>query len=133
MRRIHTALIILVLFGAGGAGTTAADPQEQKVRFNRDIRPILTENCFLCHGPDPGTRKAKLRLDREEGFFGPREGGVTMVVRGKPEASPLYQRLISADKEEIMPPPKAKKVLKPAEKELVKRWIAQGAPWEHHW
>ena len=133
MRRIHTALIFLVFLGAGRAGSSAADPVDDKVRFNRDIRPILTENCFLCHGPDPGTRKAKLRLDREEGFFGPREGGVTMIVRGKPEASPLYQRLISTDKEEIMPPPKAKKVLKPAEKELVKRWIAQGAPWEPHW
>jgi hypothetical protein len=100
--------------------------------FNRHIRPILAENCFQCHGPDPGSRKAKLRLDRQEGFFGAREGG-PLVVRGKPEGSPLYHRVVSADPEEVMPPPKSHKVLSAAQKELVRKWIAQGAPWEPHW
>ncbi len=134
MRRNDTALLSFVLpfilLSMGGAGSGA--PQDEPVRFNRDIRPILSENCFLCHGPDPGSRKGKLRLDREEGFFGQRESGQT-VVKGKPEASPLYQHVTSKDPDEVMPPPKSKKTLKPAEKELLKRWIAQGAPWEPHW
>ncbi|HVR87575.1 MAG TPA: DUF1549 domain-containing protein, partial [Planctomycetota bacterium] len=108
-----------------------ADPDDA-VRFNRDVRPILANTCFQCHGPDPGGRKAKLRLDREEGFFGAREGGPT-VVKGKPETSPLYLRILSKDPEELMPPPKSHKVLKPAEKDVLRRWIAQGAPWEPHW
>jgi hypothetical protein len=128
MRRLIIGIPILLLLGAAAP----PDPQEQKVKFNRDIRPILANACFQCHGPDPAARKAKLRFDREEGYFGQREGGPT-VVKGKPEASPLYQRLIHADPEEVMPPPKSKKVLKPAEKELIKKWIAQGAPWEAHW
>ena len=132
MRRFSTALWILLLLLGRGAAMPAGDPRQEKIRFNRDIRPILAENCFLCHGPDPGSRKAKLRLDREEGFFGQREGGPT-VVKGKPEASPLYQRLVNPDKDEVMPPPKSKKSLKPAERDLIKRWIEQGAPWEPHW
>ncbi len=123
-----TALAALVLI------TAPADPPppQEPVRFNRDIRPILAENCFACHGPDPAARQTGLRFDREEGFFGAREGGPT-VVRGKPEASPLFRRISSSDREEVMPPPKAKKSLKPAQKELLRRWIAQGAPWEPHW
>ncbi len=129
MRRIATGLILLAALSSGSAG---ALPEEAKVAFNRDVRPILAENCFQCHGPDPAARKAKLRFDREEGFFGEREGGPT-VVKGKPEESPLYQRLVHADPDELMPPPKSKKSLKPAEKEVLKKWIAQGAPWEPHW
>jgi mono/diheme cytochrome c family protein len=102
------------------------------VRFNRDIRPILTENCFRCHGPDPGTRKAGMRFDREDGLFGQRKRG-RAVVKGDPEQSLLYQRIISDDEDELMPPPESHNVLKPAEKELLRRWIAQGAPWEAHW
>src|SRR5262245_37195402 len=111
MRRLLIGLPILLLLGSAAP----ADPDDAKVRFNRDIRPILANACFQCHGPDPGSRKAKLRFDREDGFFGQREGGPT-VVKGKPEASPLYQRVVHADPEEVMPPPKSKKVLKPAEK-----------------
>lgn len=101
-----------------------------KIEFNRDIRPILAEVCFQCHGPDPGSRKADLRLDREENVFAAEN---PLVVRGKPEASPLYQRITSADADEVMPPPKAHKQLQPGQKELLKRWIAEGAPWQAHW
>jgi hypothetical protein len=125
--RVISALFLLRL-----AAGPAAPGSREAVRFNRDVRPILAERCFPCHGPDPGSRKAKLRFDREEGFFGARATGPT-VVRGKPDASPLYLRITSDDPEEVMPPPQAKKTLKPEEKELFRRWIAEGAPWEPHW
>jgi hypothetical protein len=131
MRQILPMVLLAAALGAAAPGP-ADDKSQETVRFNRDIRPILSENCFLCHGPDPGSRKGKLRLDREEGFFGPRENGI-LVVKGKPEASPLYQHLVSKDPEEVMPPPKSKKTVKPAEKEMIRRWIGQGAPWEAHW
>ncbi len=131
MRKILGGGTLLLALAAGAAGPSAGEPRDP-VRFNRDIRPILAERCFPCHGPDPASRKAKLRLDREEGFFAPRNAGPT-VVRGKPDASPLYFRITSDDPEEVMPPPKSKKSLKREEKDLVRRWIAEGAPWEPHW
>jgi hypothetical protein len=102
------------------------------IRFNRDIRPVLSDNCFHCHGPDPGTRKAGLRLDTEEGLYGERQGGAA-IVRGKPEQSPLYERLITKDPDDLMPPPESHKALKPEQIELFRKWIAAGAPWEKHW
>jgi hypothetical protein len=131
MPRALTCAALAALFAAAGTPSAPADP-EDAVRFNRDVRPILADACYQCHGPDPGGRKAKLRFDREEGFFGAREGGPT-VVKGKPENSPLYQRIVSKDPEEVMPPPKSHKVLKPAQKEILRRWIVQGATWEPHW
>src|SRR5689334_25231608 len=107
-----TAALLLLSAGLGGA----AGPDDPPLRFNRDIRPILANACFQCHGPDPGGRKAKLRFDREEGFFGAREGGPT-VVKNQPDKSPLYLRLVTKDPEEVMPPPKSRKVVKPEEKE----------------
>ena len=128
MRSVALALLALSL----AALPVAAGPDDGPVQFNRDVRPILAANCFACHGPDPGSRKAKLRFDREEGFFAPRKDGPT-VVKGKPDASPFYQRVIAKSAEDLMPPPDSHKELKPREKEILKRWIAQGAPWENHW
>jgi hypothetical protein len=104
---------------------------EAGVSFNKDIRPILADACFHCHGPDPGTRKASLRLDTEAGFFDPASGPT--VVKGKPDESPLYQRLLNKDPEEVMPPPEAHRQLKPSEIALLKTWISEGAPWQPHW
>src|SRR6185295_4774545 len=131
MRRISSCTLMMALLFSAGRGGSAADPDDA-IRFNRDIRPILAGACFQCHGPDPGGRKAKLRFDREEGFFGAREGGPT-VVKNQPDKSPLYLRLVTKDPEEVMPPPKSHKVLKAEEKEKIRKWIAQGAPWEPHW
>ena len=105
---------------------------ESSVAFNRDIRPILADACFHCHGPDPGSRKAGLRLDREEGIFAKRDEG-EVVVKGSPDKSLLYRRLITKDADEVMPPPDSHKELKPAQIAMVKRWIEQGAPWQPHW
>src|SRR5262245_40343276 len=96
------------------------------LRFNRDIRPILAENCFACHGPDSASRKAGLRLDREADAFAPRKDGVA-IVPGDLEKSLVFQRLTSKDPSEVMPPPETKKVLKPEQIDVFRRWIAAGA------
>ncbi len=106
---------------------------EEPIRFNRDIRPIIAEHCYHCHGPDPSSRKAGLRFDREESLFAARGAEVATVVRGKPDESPLYQRISTADLDDIMPPEKAHKPLSPEKIARVRRWIAEGAQWEPHW
>jgi hypothetical protein len=108
-------------------------PALADIQFNRDIRPLLSENCFHCHGPDPGTRKAGLRLDTKEGFFERTEKRGPTVIAGNPDESPLYQRITTSDEDDIMPPPESHKELKPEQKDLLKRWIAEGAPWQPHW
>ncbi len=102
------------------------------VAFNRHVRPILSDNCFACHGPDKGQRKGDLRLDTEQGAFADR-GGYTVLVPGKPDDSELFKRISQHDKTGRMPPPKTGKTLTPAQVELVRRWIAQGAKYEKHW
>ncbi len=108
--------------------TKAEDP----VSFNRDIRPILSEYCFACHGPDKNKREADLRLDTQEGLLGTKDHSGA-VLPSKPDESLLLQRMITTDLEERMPPPKNGKELKPEEIQLIKKWIAQGAPYEGHW
>ncbi|WP_395745287.1 DUF1553 domain-containing protein [Prosthecobacter sp.] len=112
---------------------TSAATAAQPIGFNKDIRPILADACFHCHGPDPGTRKAGLRLDTEAGFFTAKEGEQPTVIKNKPEISALFQRLITKDEDDLMPPPDSHKTLKPEQIALVKEWIAQGAPWQPHW
>ena len=129
-RRLAQSLVVLAL---GLTAEVAAQAADQTVRFNRDIRPILSENCFHCHGPDPASRKAGLRLDTREGFFESTPKREATVIVGKPEKSELFRRIMTTDEEDIMPPPKEHKILKPEQKQLVKRWIEQGAPWEPHW
>lgn len=96
--------------------------------FNRDIRPILSENCFKCHGPDRNQREADLRLDQRENAI---EAGA--LTPGKPEASEAIRRIFSSDPEEHMPPPDSNRRLTPAQKETLKRWIAEGAEYQPHW
>jgi hypothetical protein len=105
---------------------------ETPVNFEREVRPLLSEKCFQCHGPDSDTRMAGLRLDLKDSAFAARKNG-TPVVPGKPEASLLYQRIGAPDPNRRMPPPYAHKTLDPNQVELLKRWIAQGAPWQEHW
>ena len=102
------------------------------VRFNRDIRPILSDACYKCHGPDSTQRKAGLRLDTRNGLFAKREDNHA-VVPGKPATSELWQRISSRDKDVKMPPPDSGKVITPQQAALIKRWIEQGAKWEPHW
>lgn len=104
----------------------------EQVDFNRDIRPILSEYCFHCHGPDKADRAANLRVDTEEGIFEDL-GGYAAVVPGKPEESELMYRVLHGDEDEVMPPPESNKVMTPREKELLSRWIEEGAKWRDHW
>src|SRR5262249_22944850 len=103
------------------------------VDFNRQVRPILSENCFACHGPDEKQRKAKLRFDTKEGVFAKLRGGGSAIVPGKVEESELVRRITAEETSERMPPVKSGKKMKPEEIALLKEWIAQGAPWSSHW
>ena len=105
----------------------------QEVVFNRDIRPILSNKCFFCHGPDEKTREADLRLDTREGALED-HGGFSAIVPGKPDDSELIYRIAEATGDEAMPPPHAKKEsLTKSEVALFRRWIEQGAPYQGHW
>src|ERR1700712_4176907 len=122
------------IFLCGLLMVAAAAAEGQDVRFNRDIRPIFTENCFHCHGPDPGTRKAGLRFDRRESLVGKtKDGTATVVVPGKPAEGELFKRITTSDSDDVMPPGDSHRELTAVQKDLIKRWIAQGAPWEAHW
>jgi len=100
---------------------------QDKVDFNRDVRPILSDKCLLCHGPDEAGRKADLRLDIEE------EAHAYAIVPKSLEDSEVWQRIVSDDSETVMPPPESHKDLSEAEKSLIKRWIESGAQYDSHW
>jgi len=106
---------------------------EEPVSFNRDIRHILSNNCYDCHGPDENARKDRPRRDLYETAIQPGAMGVPPIVPGDPENSELYYRLITDDPDEIMPPPDTGKTLTAEEIELVRRWIAEGGEYEPHW
>ncbi len=98
------------------------------IQFNRDVRPILSENCFLCHGPDKNNRKAKLRLDVREVALDSKA-----FIPGKPAESELVSRIYNTNQDDVMPPPKSQKKLTDSQKEVLKKWIANGAQYEPHW
>lgn len=106
---------------------------ESEIDFDRDIRPILSDNCFACHGPDEAHREGGFRLDRKESAFSTADSGESVIVPGKPEASELITRILSDDSDLRMPPADSTKSLTPDQIELLKRWIAQGADWQEHW
>ncbi len=111
----------------------ALSAEPRPVSFNRDIRPILSDKCFSCHGPDPRQRKAELRLDTPEGAYGKTESGAVAIVPGDLAKSDAWTRINSSDRDEVMPPPKSNKELTAAQKELLRRWVAGGAHYEQHW
>lgn len=114
-----------------GALLTNVPAVADDVQFNRDIRPLLSDRCFHCHGPDEGDRQAGLRLDRADSEGGAHE---SVIVPGSTEDSELFARIISDDPDTIMPPPDShKKPLTAREKELIRKWIDQGAAYEGYW
>ncbi len=122
-------LLAVLLAGALAAGPLAAlAARPPAVAYNRDVRPILADACFACHGPDAGKRAANLRLDVRDSAVA--RGA---VVPGKPEQSRLLTRVLAADPARRMPPPSAHKLLTASQKETLRRWIAAAAPYEAHW
>jgi hypothetical protein len=124
---VWTALVLLAISGKPTTGDPAAP-----VAFNREIRPILSDHCYPCHGPDPAKRKAGLRFDLESSARADRDGR-RAIIPGDWAASELYRRITAEDPDERMPPPKSGKVLSPAQTETIRRWIAEGAKWQPHW
>lgn len=108
------------------------DAARDGVRFNRDVRSILADNCFQCHGPDSASREADLRLDTQEGLFAERDGAA-IVVPGAPDGGELFRRISSDDPDERMPPADSGKSLTAAQIDTLRRWIETGAEWEPHW
>ncbi len=131
--RLSTAVALVA--AAGGfalvqePAITAQTPPTQPVSFTRDIRPILTDNCFACHGPDDKQRKAKLHFDTKEGAFGRPD----VIVPGQAVRSHLIERVTNEDPDERMPPAESGKTLNARQIDLLRRWIDEGAKWETHW
>ena len=125
LRRLSQLLPALIVAMLG-----AAEP----VHFNRDVRPVLSDRCFGCHGPDANKgRKAGLRLDEPEGATRKLKSGEVAIVPGDPAKSAMVTRINARDPDEIMPPPELHRPLSAAEKDILTRWIAQGAKYDRHW
>jgi len=118
------ALLLVAIAVTLSGRDAVADP----LSYNRDVRPILVEHCFACHGADSASRQASLRLDRRDDAI---DHGA--IVPGDADSSPVLDRVYSDDPEEVMPPPRVKKPLTAAQKEVLRRWIAAGAAYEPHW
>jgi hypothetical protein len=120
---VVTGALIGLATGVSGSFVSA-----QSIDFNRDIRPILAENCFICHGPDGSSRESDLRLDDRESAI-----DLEAIVPGRPRQSSLIERIESDDPDWVMPPPDSRKSLTPAQRKLLAEWIRQGAAYDLHW
>ena len=131
---IASALVAAFFAVPGDPAPGAVDGSgaPETIEFNRDIRPILADRCYPCHGPDGARRKADLRLDQESSAKADREGG-RAIVAGDSKASELYRRITADDAAERMPPPKSGKSMSAVEIEKLGRWINEGAKWQSHW
>lgn len=125
---VRCCLSFSALFGAYCLSASG-----EPLQFNRDIRPILSEKCFSCHGFDPKTREADLRLDEPEAAFKKDKHGNAAIVPGNVEDSMIWYHITSDDEDEVMPPPESKKTLSDGEKATIKRWIEEGASYQKHW
>jgi mono/diheme cytochrome c family protein len=134
-QRAFKCLVLASLFAVAGGAThvAAADGKAPAVDFNRDVRPILSKNCFACHGPDGAQRVTRLRLDRRESATKKLKSGVTAIVPDKPAQSELVRRITAADEADRMPPKETGNHLTPAQIATLTRWVAQGAPYAEHW
>jgi len=133
-RPIQALIAALLATGAAAAEHTQGTATvPATIEFNRDVRPILSDKCFACHGFDIKNRKAGLRLDLLEGATATNAEGEQAIVPGNLAKSSAWKRINSTDSEEVMPPPKSHKTLAANEKEILKRWIEQGAKYQKHW
>ena len=135
MRAIRSAAFTVLLASSlfHGVSQSAFGQSSGKVDFNFDIKPLLSDRCFKCHGPDAEHREADLRLDTKEGAFGLSAEDTPILKTGDVSASELFRRVSSTDPDVQMPPPDSKLSLSKEEVDLVRRWIEQGAEWKQHW
>src|SRR5262245_39776306 len=131
--KITVPLIFAALLSIAGFRASAAEPASPAIDFSRQIRPILSENCFACHGPDEKKRQRDLRLDVKGGALGKLRDGGFAIVPSKPHESKLVARITESDTAKRMPPLASQKTLTPAQIDLLQQWIAQGAKWSEHW
>ncbi len=117
----------------GAALTAPAEAAGSRVDYSRDIRPILSDTCYKCHGPDEGRRQAKMRLDTSEGALRELRAGKFPIAPGKSGESEVYRRITAQDPDDRMPPASSGKKLTEAQIELIRRWIDEGAEWRQHW
>ena len=129
----NLAAIVIVSLAQTFAAQSACAQDTSAIEFGRQIRPILADNCFACHGPDENNREGGLRLDQKEGALAEADSGSQPIVPGDAEASEVFARLVTDDEDLRMPPSDSNKAIAPEQVELVRRWIEQGAPWQEHW
>jgi len=130
-RRIAPVVAWMLVASSGVIG--AERQHDGRIEFNRDVRPILSDKCFFCHGPDADHREGGLRLDVHEDALGEGESGEIAIVPGKPTEGEFLRRILSDDEDERMPQVESGKELTPKEIDLLRRWIEQGAVWQEHW
>ncbi|MEX0585686.1 MAG: DUF1549 domain-containing protein, partial [Pirellulales bacterium] len=130
--RLATCVALLLGMAATAGSLGADEALPETVEFNRDIRPILSDNCFACHGPDKAQRKADLRFDTEQGAKADL-GGRRAIAAGLPDQSEIVRRITSPDDDERMPPVRTGRQLSPRQVQLIRRWISEGARWQKHW
>ena len=123
-----TAVALDTSASSNGSGKVRPTPD-----FTRDVRPILSQHCFTCHGPDDKKRKGGLRLDQRASAIAPAKSDALAIVPGKPDVSELIKRILTHDEDDLMPPPATKKPLSDKDKDVLKRWIAGGAEYQPHW
>jgi hypothetical protein len=127
MKLTRLTTILVVLFAG------AAARAEEKVDFNREIRPLLSSKCFQCHGPDEKARKSKLRLDLFDTATRPAKSGERAIIPGKPDQSELVKRISTHDEDDVMPPSDHSGPLSAVQVATLRAWIAQGAHYAPHW
>jgi hypothetical protein len=128
-----THFLGLLALGVGLLPAPSTLAAASRVDFSREIRPILSDKCFACHGPDDRERKGKLRFDHRDSATQPAKSGAIAIVPGKPEDSELIKRVVTHDADDLMPPAKSGKTVTPRQIELLRQWIAEGAEFKEHW
>src|SRR5688572_13974905 len=129
---LFTVGLVWLSWTGFGPALTRAQGSSQEVKFNRDIRPILSDTCFTCHGPDKSKRITQLRFDTEAGAFADL-GKYRAIVPGDRSKSEMFRRISAEDESERMPPVRSGRHLSKEQIELIGRWIDQGAKWQKHW
>lgn len=133
LRVSRAGMVLLAAWLVFSAQTRLRADDSGKVDFDRQVRPILSDKCFACHGPDAEARKSELRLDVRDEALKPAESGQAAIVPGKPDDSPLIRKISNRNSKRVMPPPKTGKTVSDAEIAILRAWIAQGAEYQTHW